>query len=107
MSPEMKNDRGHTYSTDIWSAGCTLYELITLKRYYYDNSNDSIDNLNTKNIFKILLKKYNYKLKLIFRTVKSLVYPDNDFHFIPICPDQRKFTLFININLNFQINKEC
>jgi serine/threonine protein kinase len=53
----MNNDRGHTCSTDIWSAGCILYELITLKRYYYDNSNDSIDNLNTKNIFKILLKK--------------------------------------------------
>ena len=52
----MKNYRGHTCSTDIWSAGCILYELITLKRYS-DNSNDSIDNINTKNIFKILLKK--------------------------------------------------
>ena len=51
MSPEMKNDQGHTYSTDIWSAGCILYELITLKRYF-NNSNDSIDNLNTKNVFK-------------------------------------------------------
>jgi NIMA (never in mitosis gene a)-related kinase len=57
MSPEMRSQQGHTYNTDIWSAGCILYELITLKRYF-NNSNDSIDNLNTKNIFKILLKKY-------------------------------------------------
>jgi serine/threonine protein kinase len=56
MSPEMKNNQGHTSNTDIWSAGCVLFELITLKRYF-NNSNDSFDNLNTKNIFKILLKK--------------------------------------------------
>jgi serine/threonine protein kinase len=52
----MRSQQGHTYNTDIWSAGCILYELITLKRYF-NNTNDSIDNLNTKNIFKILLKK--------------------------------------------------
>ena len=52
----MRNEKGHTSNTDIWSAGCVLYELITLKRYF-NNSNDSFDNLNTKNIFKILLKK--------------------------------------------------
>jgi serine/threonine protein kinase len=56
MSPEMRNEKGHTSSTDIWSAGCVLYELITLKRYF-NNSDDSFDKLNTKNIFKILLKK--------------------------------------------------
>ena len=56
MSHEMLNHEEYGPKTDIWSAGCILYELITLKRYF-DNSNDSIDNLKTKNIFKILLKK--------------------------------------------------
>ena len=59
MSPEMRNGKGHSFETDIWSAGCVLYELITLKRYFDQNeSNDnSFDNLNTKNVFKLLLKK--------------------------------------------------
>jgi serine/threonine protein kinase len=57
MSPEMKNGKGYSFSTDIWQAGCILYELITLKRYF-DHLNDSFDSLNTKNVFKILLKKY-------------------------------------------------
>ena len=57
MSPEMENGIGHSFETDVWSAGCVLYELITLKRYF-DHLNDSFDSLNTKNVFKILLKKY-------------------------------------------------
>ena len=59
MSPEMRTGKGHSFETDIWSAGCVLYELITLKRYFDQNeSNDnSFDNLNTKNVFKLLLKK--------------------------------------------------
>jgi serine/threonine protein kinase len=58
MSPEMRNGKGHSFETDIWSAGCVLYELITLKRYFDQNeSNNSFDILNTKNVFKILLNK--------------------------------------------------
>ena len=60
MSPEMRNGKGHSFETDIWSAGCVLYELITLKRYFdqnESNNNSFIDNLNTKNVFKLLLNK--------------------------------------------------
>ena len=59
MSPEMRNGKGHSFETDVWSAGCVLYELITLKRYFDQNesNNNSFDNLNTKNVFKLLLKK--------------------------------------------------
>ena len=60
MSPEMTQNTGHSFSTDIWSAGCVLYELITLKRYF-NNTNDSFDDLNTIDLFKTLLKKYYFK----------------------------------------------
>jgi cell cycle serine/threonine-protein kinase CDC5/MSD2 len=59
MSPEMRNGKGHSFETDVWSAGCVLYELITLKRYFDQNksNDDSFNNLNTKNVFKLLLSK--------------------------------------------------
>ena len=55
----MRNGKGHSFKTDVWSAGCVLYELITLKRYFDQNksNDDSFDNLNTKNVFKLLLSK--------------------------------------------------
>ena len=34
MSPEIRENRKYSYNTDIWSAGCVLYELITLETYY-------------------------------------------------------------------------
>ena len=64
MSPEIQKEgiqnNGHSFNTDIWSAGCVLYELITLDRYYEISEaltkQVSFDNLNTNNIFKDLLK---------------------------------------------------
>ena len=64
MSPEIqkegKQNNGHSFNTDIWSAGCVLYELITLNRYYEVSEaftkHVSFDDLNTNNIFKYLLK---------------------------------------------------
>ena len=45
-------------SPEIWSAGCVLYELITLKRYFNNSTrNDSFYNLKTNDFFKTLLKK--------------------------------------------------
>ena len=58
MSPEMIDNTGYSFSTDIWSAGCVLYELITLKRYFNNSTrNDSFYNLKTNDFFKTLLKK--------------------------------------------------
>jgi len=60
MSPEVLNNDVHSFNTDIWSAGCILYELITLERYYENTSglsmDVSFDSLNTNNIFKELLQ---------------------------------------------------
>ena len=34
MSPEIKQHKKYTFSADIWSIGCVLFELITLERFY-------------------------------------------------------------------------
>ena len=60
MSPEILKNDVHSFNTDIWSAGCILYELITLERYYENRSglskDVSFDSLNTNNVFKELLQ---------------------------------------------------
>ncbi|KAK6589549.1 hypothetical protein RS030_203196 [Cryptosporidium xiaoi] len=38
MSPEMCENKPYTYKSDIWSFGCVLYELITLKPPFSGNS---------------------------------------------------------------------
>jgi serine/threonine protein kinase len=68
MSPELANEEEYTFLTDIWSAGCVLYELITLQVAYdaktqvklielFNNSNDVLENISTD---YILLKSILY-----------------------------------------------
>ena len=63
MSPEIKNFENYSFKTDCWSAGCVLFELITLQVFFDKNLNDSkaiveeIDKINTLNEFKQLLKR--------------------------------------------------
>jgi serine/threonine protein kinase len=34
MCPEIKQHKKYTFSADIWSIGCVLFEMITLERFY-------------------------------------------------------------------------
>jgi NIMA (never in mitosis gene a)-related kinase len=34
MSPEMLSEMGYSFETDIWSLGCTVYELLHLKQAF-------------------------------------------------------------------------
>ena len=54
MSPEVCNGESYGYKADIWSIGCTFYELVMLKRPF-DN-----DNIN------ILFNKIKSEVKLTF-----------------------------------------
>jgi WD40 repeat protein len=56
MSPEMLKHKKYCFKTDVYSAGCTLFELITLEKYY-DFYNIQLGNLDEiKNILTNLLK---------------------------------------------------
>jgi serine/threonine protein kinase len=65
LSPELKELKKYSYNTDIWSAGCILFELIELK-FFYDyflsidsneqTSRDYFNQLKTTEILKMLLK---------------------------------------------------
>ena len=75
MSPEIKQHKKYTFSTDIWSIGCVLFEMITLERFYdiiqpskstvrfyllvFKNSKDHqeiFNRLNTNEVSKKILK---------------------------------------------------
>ncbi len=34
LSPELINNLGYLFKSDVWSAGCVLYEMITLKKAF-------------------------------------------------------------------------
>jgi serine/threonine protein kinase len=66
MSPELASSEGYTFTTDIWSAGCILYEMLTLKFAYPTNNSvvllrlidgeDIIDKAQINYFFKRILQ---------------------------------------------------
>lgn len=34
MSPEIRQHKKYTFSADIWSLGCVIFELITLEKFF-------------------------------------------------------------------------
>ena len=66
MSPEMRNETEgnsrYSYNTDCWSAGCILYELISLEIFWKsETKNDQdvisrISNLDTSDYKNVLEK---------------------------------------------------
>jgi len=59
MSPEIMNCKKYTYTTDIWSTGCVIFELIILKKYFDYHSNKcnndhTFEDLNITDSFKHL-----------------------------------------------------
>ena len=64
MAPELLSNKKHNNKVDIWSLGCIIYELLTLKKCF--DSEDSgvlgvINNITTANYERIDRNKYNSK----------------------------------------------
>ena len=71
MSPEIVNGHGYSYKADVWSAGCVVYEIITLKKAFGSEKsglyqvlssiiNDPLPEINQSMFLKPLLKMYVY-----------------------------------------------
>jgi serine/threonine protein kinase len=66
MSPELASSEGYTFTTDIWSAGCILYEMLTLEFAFATNNpvvllrlidgEDIIDKAKISYLYKKILK---------------------------------------------------
>lgn len=69
MSPEMINKKG-CFKSDVWSSGCVLYEMCTLKKLFpnsfiqIQSMNESylpsLDSYDLNSIFIKLVLFYNY-----------------------------------------------
>ena len=64
MCPEIFSNGSFSFTSDIWSAGCVLYELLTLKRPFSKSgyhqilsSLESLFNINASILFIPFLKK--------------------------------------------------
>jgi serine/threonine protein kinase len=60
MSPEIQDCKKYTYSTDVWSTGCVIFELITLEKYF-----DYLKKLTCDQKFNDTNLNYLYKNLLI------------------------------------------
>lgn len=55
-SPEIDDGKKYDFKTDIWSAGCVLFELITLKIFKIELNNDESIDYQIPKSLKNLLK---------------------------------------------------
>ena len=65
MSPELINNKGYLFKSDIWSAGCILFEMITLEKAFKGSffeicrsiTEGIVPEVRTTAILQYLLKK--------------------------------------------------
>ena len=98
MAPEIKEKKKYNFKCDIWSLGCILYELCTLKKYT-ENSNKSINaryyGRKFQYLINILLNKNNNERPSIKDVIKILTSDNNNYN--------------LNQNLSYEkeANQDC
>ena len=72
MSPEQINDSKYNEKTDIWSAGCVLYEMAALKPPFEAESQFSLASKIRAGKFNRLPEKYSEELSRVIRWMLSI-----------------------------------
>lgn len=75
MSPEVLRGEGHHFASDIWSLGCLLYELATLKSPFQEKGL-TMDRLFLKIVKGDYAKQAGYSSGRVSRVVESLLNTD-------------------------------
>jgi len=64
-SPEVWNDKPYDYKSDIWSLGCVIYEMATLKPPFTDTSMQGLCKKILKGVYPKIPKKYSADLNSV------------------------------------------
>jgi|JI10StandDraft_1071094.scaffolds.fasta_scaffold71990_5 NIMA (never in mitosis gene a)-related kinase len=65
LSPEVCEDRPYNAKSDIWSLGCILYELCSLKHPFESNNQGELLRKIINGEFEAISKKYSQELREI------------------------------------------
>jgi serine/threonine protein kinase len=69
-SPEVWKDKPYDIKSDIWSLGCVLYEMVTLKPPFRADNMQNLFKVVSKGVYPKISNKYSYDLQLV---VKALI----------------------------------
>ena len=69
-SPEVWNEKPYDYESDMWSIGCLLYELASLKPPFRGSSMKAVSSKVTKGAYEDIPSQYS---KLLSNTIYSLL----------------------------------
>lgn len=108
-SPEVWKDQPYDRKSDIWSLGCVLYEMVTLKPPFRANDMNGLYKRVLKGLYPPISQKYSRELASIIAkmlNVESKNRPDCNeilnFDFI-----QKKAQLLgLNVNDNYDMGRE-
>jgi len=100
-SPEVWNDKPYDYKSDIWSLGCLLYEMTTLKAPFRGTSMKAVYEKVMKGVYDPIPNFYSKSLSGIIHImlqINSYKRPSCD-HILSIINEKMKF-LKLSVNMN-------
>ena len=68
-SPEVWKDQPYSIKSDIWSLGCVLYEMITLKPPFRASNMEGLFKKVSKGLYQPIPKKYSLELANLVRVL--------------------------------------